>query len=80
MTMSILSDAAPVLASGGWATLQAALHELPEVAEWIREALASASSDDPIAPQLRQILPERSESAAAAEEIREILADEGKGS
>lgn len=77
--MSIIGDIARAAATeAGLELLQGALEKLPQLVDIIRRGLDGAD-DDPIAGRVREMLPARSKSEAASEEIRRRKAADGDG-
>lgn len=53
-----------------WKAFEFALSALPSLASWMHGVLEDADGDDPISAKIKSILPERSLSEQAADEIR----------
>lgn len=74
-----MSLAKEIAAQVGLELLRQAVQKLPELGDIIERGLTGASDDDPIAGRVREMLPARSKSEAASEEIRRRKAADGDG-
>lgn len=72
-----MSLAKEIAAQVGLELLRQAVQKLPELGDIIERGLTGASDDDPIAGRVREMLPARSKSEAASEEIRRRKAADG---